>query len=942
MAKTTPARNLFHGEQAAGASVPVECLGMKFPSDEVRRAYFLDKLRQKLKDPAFRKIEGFPVADDEDILALSDPPYYTACPNPFLADFITHYGTAYSPPADQYHREPFAADVSEGKYHPFYKLHPYPTKVPHQAIMRYILHYTQPGDLVLDGFCGTGMTGLASQFCASPDEVGTLGYEVTSDGTILDENGDPLSKVGSRPTILIDLCPAATYIAYNYNQPFAEVTDLAVAESALNSVRDSLGWMYATLHRPKPKQLEEALALIKNPGKRKTIAHATGLVLGEMNYTVWSDVFNCPECAGELVFWDAAVNKKGGEVLEEFPCPHCNVNLTKRSLERAWVTQRDTTIKQTIRRAKQVPVLINYSVGTKRFEKKPDAFDAALLQAIEDTDLSYWFPTDRMPEGEESRRNDDIGITHVHHFYSRRNLASLSAFLSKIDRRRDSFTVTRVASQVTNLYRFTYQSGVWGAGGGPLSGTLYVPSLVKELAITKQLDRAIKDQLKTRALKRPKTFCVSTNSSTQLAISSQSIDYIFVDPPFGGNLMYSELLFLSEAWLRVLTNNKLEAVVNSVQGKGLPEYESLMTRCFREFHRVLKPGRWMTVEFHNSQNSIWAAIQEALQRAGFVIADVRILDKKKKTMKQVTGAGTVNKDLIISAYKPNGGLEQRFALEAGSVEGCWDFVRTHLAHLPVKVEISAERQKHLLYDRMIAFHVERGVTVPVSAGDFYAGLEQRFVPRDGMYFLPQQVTEYDKKRMAVKEMVQPELFVTDEATAIQWLTQQLAKKPQTFQEVHPQFLREIGAWDKNEKALELRELLEQSFLCCDGKGEVPSQIHTYLSSNYKELRNLSKDAPALRAKAKDRWYIPDPKKAGDLEKLRERSLLREFEEYRQSRQKKLKVFRLEAVRAGFKKAWDNKDYDTIIAVAQMIPDDVLQEDPKLLMYHDQAQTRKGG
>jgi hypothetical protein len=87
--------------------------------------------------------------------------------------------------------------------------------------------------------------------------------------------------------------------------------------------------------------------------------------------------------------------------------------------------------------------------------------------------------------------------------------------------------------------------------------------------------------------------------------------------------------------------------------------------------------------------------------------------------------------------------------------------------------------------------------------------------------------------------------------------------------------------------------------------------------------------------------VPDPKKAGDLEKLRERALLREFEEYRESKQKRLKVFRLEAVRAGFKKAWQERDYATIITVARKIPENVLQEDPKLLMWFDQAITRTG-
>ncbi len=76
---------------------PVECLGMTFQSDEERRRYFLEKLREKLQDPEFRKIEGFPIGSDEDILALSDPPYYTACPNPFIADFIKHYGKPYDP-----------------------------------------------------------------------------------------------------------------------------------------------------------------------------------------------------------------------------------------------------------------------------------------------------------------------------------------------------------------------------------------------------------------------------------------------------------------------------------------------------------------------------------------------------------------------------------------------------------------------------------------------------------------------------------------------------------------------------------------------------------------------------------------------------------------------------------------------------------------------------
>lgn len=338
------------------------------------------------------------------------------------------------------------------------------------------------------------------------------------------------------------------------------------------------------------------------------------------------------------------------------------------------------------------------------------------------------------------------------------------------------------------------------------------------------------------------------------------------------------------------------------------------------------------------------AIQEALGQAGFIVADVRILDKGMLTKKQLN-ANAVNKDLVISAYKPNGGLEDRFKLTAGTGEGAWDFVRMHLRQLPVfisnygQVEVITERQSYLLFDRMVAFHVQRGVIVPLSASEFYAGLEKRFPSREGMYFLPEQAAEYDKKRMTVKEVLQLQLFVSDEASAIQWLKQQLTKKPQTFQDIHPQFLKEIGGWQKHERLLELSLLLEQNFLRYDGMGHVPSQIHGYLSSNFKELRNRAKDDPVLRAKAKNRWYVPDPNKAGDLEQLRESALLKEFEEYRTTKQKRLKVFRLEAFRTGFKKAWQERDYATIITTAHKIPETIFQEDPKLLMWYDQAITR---
>ncbi|MBT9173640.1 MAG: hypothetical protein DDT21_02041 [Syntrophomonadaceae bacterium] len=1027
-------------QPATRNSGAVTCLGLVFPNEEERRRYFLNLLREKLQDPEFRKIEGFPIGSDEDILALSDPPYYTACPNPFIADFIKHYGTPYDPETDNYRREPFAADVSEGKNDPIYNAHSYHTKVPHKAIMRYILHYTEPGDVVFDGFCGTGMTGVAAQLCGDRKTVESLGYKVDDQGIIYQQepevssasnislleagatdlalvgpisnvgstlnvgpassrpksNWQPFSKLGARRAILNDLSPAATFIAYNYNTPVDVAAFEREAKRILKEVEDECGWMYITmtpkirrdgLQRSPDEQISELAArlrLAKSADEaRKTIdelgtgdqnSPITGFGIGKINYTVWSDVFVCPECAKEVVFWEAAVDKEAGKVHSEFPCPHCGATLTKRNMDRAWITRYDKAIGQTIRQAKQVPVLINYTVvepassRLQRYEKKPDAFDLALIEKIEQLDIPCWFPTDRMPEGDESRRNDGIGLTHVHHFYTKRNLWVLGAISKRLNARTRLVFQSIVVTLCSRLVRYN----MGNRGNGPLSGTLYVSSLIAETRPTWVMPSKAKDFAK--AFVAPSYTYIDTQSTSVLKPEKCDVDYIFTDPPFGGNLMYSELNFLWEAWLKVFTNNKPEAIENKVQGKGLVEYQWLMTECFKEYFRVLKPGRWMTVEFHNSKNSVWNAIQEALQTAGFVIADVRTLDKQQGSFKQVTSSGAVKQDLVISCYKPNGGLEERFKLTAGTEQGVWDFIRTHLKQLPVLVvksrnsrleagstqnstqnsgsatlEVIAERQNYLLFDRMVAFHVQRGVTVPLSAAEFYAGLVQRFPERDGMYFLPEQVAEYDKKRMTVREVLQLQIFVTDESSAIQWLKQQLAGKPQTFQELHPQFMKELAGWQKHEKPLELSELLEQNFLRYDGKGEVPNQIHSYLSTNFKDLRNLPKDDENLRAKAKDRWYLPDPNKAGDLEKLRERSLLKEFGEYvalvssvtPASSRRKLKVFRLEAVRAGFKKAWQERDYATIITVARKIPENVLQEDPKLLMWYDQAVTRSG-
>ena len=908
---------------------PVTCLGITFPDNEARRAYFTEELRKKFKDPEFRKIEGFPLGADEDILALSDPPYYTACPNPWIDEFVKTW-EAEKPPKSEgyvYHREPFAADVSEGKNDPIYNAHSYHTKVPHKAIMRYILYYTEPGDIVFDGFCGTGMTGVAAQLCGDKATVESLGYKVDDDGTISEqvaqENGEkvwqPFSKLGARKAVLNDLSPAATFIAYNYNTPVDVQAFEREAKRILKEVEDECGWMYETIH---------------TDGKTK----------GKINYAVWSDVFVCPDCMQEVIFWDAAVDKEAGLVKDEFPCPHCGAMLNKRRMQRAWVNKYDSAIKETVRQAKQVPVLINYTMGKTRAEKKPDAFDLALIERIEESEIPYWFPTNSIPKGDKTGEPLRIGITHVHHFYTKRNLWVL-ADLRRLLQKKELLLLFN--SQLVNISKLNrYRIGV-SFPYNPLSGTLYVGSQVSESNVFTAYKNKIHRLVEAFRVRHPFSVTSTKSSTDQEILPDNSFDYLFLDPPFGSNISYSELNFLWESWLKVWTNNKPEAIENKVQGKGPREYHKLMSDCFREAYRVLKPGHWMTVEFSNTKASVWNSIQTALGEAGFIIANVSMMDKQQHTFNAVTTPTAVKQDLIISAYKPNGGFEERFKKEATTKEGVWDFVQTHLKYLAVtkisdnKLVSIPERDARVLYDQLVAYYVRKNLMVPLDSGEFQQGLAERFPMRDGMYFLPEQAAVYDRKKLALGQTLQEELFVVDEASAIAWLRNELRDKPQTFQDLHPKFIEKLTGWSRNEVELELSKLLVENFLCYNGTDEVPSQIHSYLSTNYRELRNLSKDAPELRAKAKDRWYVPDPNKAADLERIRERALLKEFESYKTTA-RRLRVLRLEAIRAGFKKSWQELDYQTIVDIAKKIPENVLEEDPKLLMYYDLAVTRIQG
>ena len=865
----------------------VTVLGKTFTNDEERREYFREELRKKL--PELKKLEGYPIGEDDDIINLSDPPYYTACPNPWLNDFVAEWEKEKESPElkklrkDDFEvKDPYASDVSEGKNNPIYNAHSYHTKVPHPAIMRYILHYTQPGDIVLDGFAGTGMTGVAAQMCGNCDIE--LKNKIENEFEKL-EYKKPVW--GTRHAVLGDLSPVASFIAYNYNTPVNAKHFELEAKKILAEVEKECDWMYETRH--------------------------TDGSIGKINYVVWSDVFICPDCGGEIVFYDVAVDKEKCEVKEEVACSNCGAKHTKKQVSKAMQTVFDKAMNKTIQQSKTVPVLIQYiDEKGKRHEKKPDDFDFELIKKIENSDIPYWFPTDELPKGEKTQDPINHHYTNIHYFFTNRNLFILAKLRDEIQKR--TLPLIVLNSIVTSLVSILVRFNLGKRGNGIFPGAIFVPSLIAEANIFRVFSGKVKDFEKAFSLlKNPKN-SLTLSSASNIKLYDNSVDYIFTDPPFGANIMYSELNFIQESWLKVKTNNKEEAIENRTQQKGLLDYQNIMQKCFAEYYRVLKPGKWITIEFSNTSASVWNGIQLSLNRSGFVIANISSIDKQQGSFNAVTSPTAVKQDLVISCYKPSETFTKQFMIQ-DSRANTWSFVSEHLEHLPIpavkdeKTTSVIERSPKVLYDRLITYFFMRGLPVPLDAADFQEGLRNRYIQEDGMIFTSAQLNQYHELKKKHNITGQLSLFVDiieSENDAIQWIKEKLTEKPLKYQDIQPDYRKAYTINRKGEVEVELKDVLEENFI----------------------------------QEADGSWRIPDMNEQKDRDALRTKALLKLWEDYctqiETGKVKKLKDVRLEAVKAGFKDCYQKRDFKRIVTIGDKIPENLLTEDETLLNYYDIA------
>lgn len=819
---------------------------------------YKEDLKNKL--PELKKIEGFPIGADDDILALSDPPYFTACPNPYIAGFIKEHGKPYDEVNDDYHREPFVGDVEEGKNSKLYKAHSYHTKVPFDAIKIYIEHYTNKGDIVLDGFMGSGMTGIASQ-------------------------------LSDRNAIISDLSPFAGFLASRYNDfsiNFQDETSEFI--DIVKNLSKEFEWLYTTNIK----------------GKKALI-----------NYSILSRIFQCPFCKNEFSFWDYAVDKTSEKVNDSFKCKNCSAIISKDICHNVFETKYDSSLNENIEQIKYKVVINDITQLSKRYKVDADDYIETLEQKVNEYIIPFWFPTERMPEGDESRRNDKFGFTHIHHFYTKRSLIALSAIHNQLKTDFQKYIFTSIISMRCNM-RMPYRPG--GKSAGTVNN-LNIPSIIQEYNVFDTILRkatkiysAFKETKQKLSVSDKKKTIISTNSISSLPyiIPENSIDYIFTDPPFGSNIMYSELSFFWESWLKVKTNNYAEAVISKTQNKKEVEYYNLMLESFQSYYKVLKPKRWITVEFHNSKSSIWNIIQESIAKAGFIISSVAILNKKQGSFTQVTSPGSVEKDLVISAYKPSLEFTKRFLSVTGNnLEA--DFIRQFLSQLSIQPCI--ERTEKMLYSKMLSFYILHGYEINMDAKAFYKMLNMSFIEIDGLWFTSEQIEKYleFKKKLKLEGIEELKsgsmfLFVTDEKSALVWLYNFISES-KSFSDIHTAFTQLANI--QGDAVPELRELLEHNFVFENDKYRRPQ--------NEPEHNQISEK--------------------------REKALLREFESLlikAKTEKGKIKLVRKEALLFGFETCYKSRRYQDILTVTSKLDKAIIENSAELNDFVEAAEIMVTG
>jgi DNA modification methylase/transcriptional regulator with XRE-family HTH domain/predicted RNA-binding Zn-ribbon protein involved in translation (DUF1610 family) len=515
----------------------------------------------------------------------------------FVSGYLANRGALPKPSGSVPIARPLAAvRVSGGRNSAFYLAHSYHTKVPPEAIRPFIEHYTRPGDTVLDPFCGSGMTGVAA-------------------------------TLAGRRSILNDLSPAAIHLSWNHTRQ-CDPDKLASTFAQIDvRVAPAFQRLYGTTHKGQPAKI---------------------------HWTLWSTKHCCPRCGDDFLLWEV-MDRTTGRLGSTIKCPHC-----RRALERAELPSLGS-----------FPAWIAYETSDgKRLEKAPDDEDVKRATGRRREGISAWYPDVALERNNEMYLRCALhlrGVSSIADFYTPRNLEALAVLWREIMavtddriRRALAFAFTNTAWHGTRMRRFNARGGQ-----RPLTGTLYIPQLSSEANVLEVMRNKIEQLQRYYRAYRPGSTDLPSlllGSATDLdLIPDGSVDYVFTDPPFGSNIYYADCNLIWESWLGRVTESAQEAVVNRALtvergGKSLEDYAVLIKAAMSEIARVLKPGAWATVVFHNTDAAVWKAIRDAAVAAGFSFHEAASLDRRQQSHKGYKGRSgsedVAHFDVVFNLQKP--------------------------------------------------------------------------------------------------------------------------------------------------------------------------------------------------------------------------------------------------------------------------------------------------
>lgn len=574
-------------------------------------------------------------------------------PNPNLRVFVEEHvrNNPYDPVTDMYDVPVFDTSIESTKATPLYNMHTYWSKKPHDAIRTYIKHYTKPGDIILDPFAGSGGTALSA-------------------------------NLEGRDVIAIDLDPSATHI---------------IAGSVLAYDADEIG-----------QEITKVLKLTSDI-EYKLYKTDCAKCHGEARITsvTWSERFQCDKCLRILPLWGLKSSgvMKGKSELKI--CPHCNNHIYAGSERHGYIPVQFYIECQDGCKPKSFCI----EIGDKEFDKYAKQND--IVQSLS---FDYWYPNAEFPDGLETvkrKRFKQIGFKTIDTIFTKRNMHALSGLwdaINKLESRNIlKFIFTSFVLNTSKLYRFRED------GGGQPTGNYYVPAINRELNVFDAFRRKCKDIVNAKSfyLSEIKTcnVIVSTQSSLDLSnIPSNSIDYIFTDPPYGDTYQYRELNAVWNGWLvNDASPHPEDMVVNEYQNKDIVVWAELFRKAFSECSRVLKPGRCLSLCFHHTSSGVWEVVQDIMAECGFVVEQATTttsIGTGQRSYYQRVLDNTVKRDLVINYRKPYiDEAKNIFIYESDNnstfIEKVIQIIRNYLS-------INPGGSKDKIYDEVVSHMVRAG------------------------------------------------------------------------------------------------------------------------------------------------------------------------------------------------------------------------------------------